>query len=154
MPAILREETNVFVTGIKGVELALVVLAGNADKEIGKVHACLRSGENEVAIELSNGRGIDLIGVELTAKFHGVVAVYLGEGISNLIRVVDLNQLVGCSAGGITVEIEVLNALPLGIERNNAGRAVGILEALRSQAYAKTADRLSKIGEVAHIAQV
>ena len=39
VPAILREETDVFVPGIEGIELALIVLAGHADQEVGEVDA-------------------------------------------------------------------------------------------------------------------
>ncbi len=42
VPAILREEANIFVARIEGVELALVVLAGHADEEVGKIDAGFR----------------------------------------------------------------------------------------------------------------
>src|SRR5271157_119389 len=38
-PTVLCKETHVFITGIEGIELALVVLAGHADKKICEVHA-------------------------------------------------------------------------------------------------------------------
>ncbi len=71
-----------------------------------------------------------------------------------MIGVVDLGELVGCGAGGVSVEVQILDALPLGVERDDAGRAVRILEALRHQAYATTAHRLAEIGVIAHIAEV
>ncbi len=145
VPAILREETDVFVPRVKGVELALVVLARHADQEIGEVDAGFRSGENEAAIELGDGVSIDLVGMELPAKLHRVIAQHLGNRIGDLIGVVDLNELVGRGAGGVSVEVEVLDALSLGIESNDAGGSVGILEALRGQAYAETAHGLTQV---------
>ena len=83
-----------------------------------------------------------------------MVAQHLRERVGHLVGVVDLNELVGRGAGGVSVEVEVLDALPLGIEGNDAGGSVRILEALRSQAYARTAHGLPQVGVVAHVAEV
>ena len=131
MPAILGEQANVFVSGKKGIELALVVLAGHAHQEVGEVDAGFLSRENETAIELGDRVGIDLVGMKLTAKLHGVIAQHLGKCIGDLIRIVDLNELIGRCASGVSVEVEVLDALAFGIESDDAGGAIGILEALR-----------------------
>ncbi len=111
MPAILREETDVFVARIEGIELALIVLAGHADQEVGKVDAGFRSGENKAAIELRDGAGIDLVGMELSPELHGVIAQHFRDRIRDLIGVVDLNELVGRGAGGVSIEVQVLNPL-------------------------------------------
>jgi hypothetical protein len=55
MPAILRERADIFVARVEGVELALVVLAGHADEEVGEVDAGFCSGEDEAAVELGDG---------------------------------------------------------------------------------------------------
>ncbi len=117
VPAILREEAGVFVAGVEGIELALVVLAGNADEEVGEVDAGFGAGEDKVAVELGDGVGVDLVGVKLAAEFEGVVAEHLGEGIGDLVGVVGLDELIGRGAGGVAVEVEVLDALAVGIER-------------------------------------
>ena len=135
VPAILREQSDIFVPRIEGVELALVVLAGHADQKVGKVDAGFLSGENEASIELSDGVGIDLVDMELSPELDRVVAQHLGEGVGDLIGIVGLDELVGCGAGREAVEVQVLDALSLGIESDNAGCAVGIRKALRNQAY-------------------
>jgi hypothetical protein len=55
VPAILREDADIFIARIEGIELALVVLAGHADEEVGEVDAGLLSGEDEAAVELRDG---------------------------------------------------------------------------------------------------
>ena len=92
--------------------------------------------------------------MELPAELHGVIAQDLRDRVRDLIGIVDLGELVGCGAGRVSVEVQVLYALPLGVERDDAGRAVRILEALRDQAYAETAYRLAEIGVIAHVAEV
>jgi len=52
------------------------------------------------------------------------------------------------------LKFKVLHALSLGIKSDNAGRAIRIRKALRNQAHIPPADRLTKIGEVAHKTEV
>ncbi len=79
VPAILREQADVFISRIKRVELALVVLARHANQEVGKIDAGFRSGENKAAVELRDGVGIDLVGMKLAAELDGVIAQHLRE---------------------------------------------------------------------------
>ena len=66
-PAILRVEAGIFVASIERLQLALVVLAGNAQQEIGEVDAGFASEEDEIAVQLGDGIGVHLIVVELAA---------------------------------------------------------------------------------------
>ena len=92
--------------------------------------------------------------MKLSTELHGVIAQDPGERVRHLIHIVHLNQLVGGCAGGVSIEVEVLHALSLGIESDDAGSAIGILEALRSQAYAKAPYRLTEIQGVGFKAAV
>ena len=83
-----------------------------------------------------------------------MIAEHFGNCISDLVRVVDLNELVGRGAGGVSIEVEVLDPFSLRIESHDAGCAIGILEALRREAYAETAHGLPQIRVVAHVAEV
>ena len=129
-------------------------MAGHAHQEVGKVDAGFCSRENKAAIELRDRAAIDLVGMELSPELHGVLAHHFRDRIRDLIGVVDLNELVGRGAGGVSIEVEVLDPFSLGIEGQYAGRAIGILEALRREAYAQTAHGLPQIRVVAHIAEV
>jgi len=99
----------------------LVVLVRNTDEEVGEINACLLSREDEAAVELGNGMCVDLIEMCFASKFEGVISEDLGESVGCLIGVVGLYQLVGGSARGIAVEVKILDALSLGIERHDAG---------------------------------
>ena len=154
MPAVLREDAHIFVAVIERVELALVVLAGHADQKVREVDAGLLAGEDEAAVELRDGSGIDLIGMELAAELHGVIAEHLREAVRCLIGVVDLDELICRGSGRIGIEVEIFDALPLGIESHDAVGSIRVHESLRSQADAKAADGLAEVGVVAHEAQV
>jgi hypothetical protein len=132
-PAILRERAYIFVARVIRVELALVVLAGRADEEVGEVDTGLGSREDKAAVELRNGMGIDLVGMKLRAELEGVIAEHLGECVGDLVGVVGLDELIGRGAGGVAVEVEVLDTLPVGVKRDDAGGAIRIGEALRSR---------------------
>ena len=130
VPTILREQSQILITRVEGVELALVVLAGHADKEVGEIDAGFLSGEDEASVKLSDRVGIHLVHMKLTAELDRVVAQHLGKGVGDLVRIVRLNELIGGRAGREAVEVEVLDALPFGVERHDAGSAVRVREAL------------------------
>ena len=92
--------------------------------------------------------------MELSAKLDRVIAQHFGNSVGDLIGIVDLNELVGRGAGGVSIEVEVLHALSLGIESDDAGTAIGIREALGDQANVRSTHGLAEIGVVTHVAQV
>ena len=77
MPAVLGKDAEVFISRIKRVQLALVVLARHANQEVGKVHASLLPGEDKIAVELRDRHGVDLIGMKFRPELHSVVAQHL-----------------------------------------------------------------------------
>src|ERR1035438_4334875 len=97
---------------------------------------------------------VDLVGMKLRAEFDGVIAKHFGKAVGYLVGVVGLDQLIGGSAGRIAVEIEVLNALPGGIKRNDAGASVCICETLRRKAHVAASHGLAEVCEIAQIAEV
>ena len=67
-PAILRVKPGIFIAAVEGLKLALVVLARNAQQEVREVDAGLAAEEDEVAVQLGDRIGVDLIVVELRAR--------------------------------------------------------------------------------------
>ena len=89
-PAILSIEACIFVSPVKRLKLALVVLAWDSQKKIRVVRARLRAKEQEAAIKLSNGIDVDLIVVELAAHLEGVRSDYFGKIVQPLKSIADL----------------------------------------------------------------
>jgi hypothetical protein len=154
LPAILREETDVFVPSVEGIELALVVLAGRADQEVSKIVPGFGSREDEVAIELRDGVGVHLVVVELAAKLHGVAAQHFRKGVRGLPGVVRLDELIGRGPNRVGVEVDVLDALAFGVQRLNAIGSVGVHESLRGEADVGAANGLAEVGGIAHEAHM
>ncbi len=153
-PAILCEEAYIFIACVEGIELALVVLAGDTDEEVGKVDAGFLPGEDEAAVELGDGVGVDLVGVKLSTELEGVAAENPGVGVRDLIGVVGLDELVGCCSGGVAVEVEVFDSFACRVEGDDAAGAVCVDESLGDEADAFSAYGLAEVGEVAGVADV
>ena len=92
----------------------MVVLAWNAKQEVREVDAGFAAEECEVAIQLGDRIGVDLIVVELSARSEGVSSHDFRKVIAPLKGVVDLLQLVGIGADREIVEIDALHALGFG----------------------------------------
>ena len=153
-PAILPVQAPVLIAAVEGLKLALVVLAGNSEQEIGEVGSGLAAGEQEIAVELRDRIGVDLVVVKFRSEFHGVAAHDFREIIEPLESVVDLLQFVGVCADGKGIEDDVFNSFALRIERHNAGSSRAGYESLRCQADAESADGFAEIVVIAHVAEV
>ena len=119
-PTVLRVEAKIFVASVKGLELALVVLAGSAEQEVDEIEPVSAPEEQKTAVELSDGVSIDLVVVEFPAGLDGVRADHFGKIVEPLEGVVDLPQLVGVGSDGVVVEDDVLQTLSLRRERHDA----------------------------------
>ena len=73
-PTVLSVEADVFVAAVKRLQLALVVLAGNSQQEIGEIGACLRAEEKKTAVELRDRVDVDLVEMEFAAHFDCVAS--------------------------------------------------------------------------------
>ena len=153
-PAILRVKADILIAAVESLQLALVVLAGNAQQEVREVDAGLAAEEYEIAVQLGDRIGIDLIVVELAAHLDGVSSDDFGEVVAPLKGVVDLLQLVGVGSDREVIEIDAFHSFGLGRQRNDAGRVRAHHEALGRQADADAAHRLAEIRGVAHEAEV
>ncbi len=78
-------------------------------------------------------------------NFSVVGSEHFGKSVGCLIGIVGLGQLVRRSARGITIEVKILDALALGIERHDARSAIGIGETLRDETDADATDGLTKV---------
>ncbi len=65
----MREKAGILIAAVESLQLALVVLARNAEQEVREVDAGFAAEENEVAIQLGDRIGIDLIVVKLGAHW-------------------------------------------------------------------------------------
>src|SRR5271156_4309977 len=93
-PTILRVKTHVLVAAVERLKLALIVLAGNSEQEVGEVQSRLRSEKQEAAIKLSGGIDVDLIVMEFAAYFDGMSSCDFGKVVEDLKSVVELLQLI------------------------------------------------------------
>ena len=140
-PAILRVQAGILVAAVERLKLALVVLARNAQQEVREVDAGLAAEEDEIAVQLGDRIGIDLIVVELAAHFDRVRSHDLGKTIAPLKGIVDLLQLVGVGPDGEVIEIDAFHALGFGRQRDDARRIRAHHESLRREAGADAANR-------------
>jgi len=86
----LREDADVFIPAVKGVELALVVLAGDAEEKIGEIRTGFAASEEEITVELRDGVGVDFVVMELDAEPQRVIVEDFGEVVEPLIGIIDL----------------------------------------------------------------
>ena len=151
---VLCKQSRVSISGIERIELALIVLAWNADQKIRKIISGLTPSKNEVAVELSNGLSIHLIKMQVTAKLHRMISSNSGDRLGQFVGVVCLFQFVRSRADRIAVEHDVLDALPSRIERHDTRRALRRDKALGGETDAGAAQGLAQIVVIANVAQV
>ena len=153
-PAILSEESNVFVADVEGTGVTLLVSTGDAKQKISKVGACLRALEDERTVVDRIGFDIDLIEMEAAAELEGMVANHAGEIVAPLKGIVDLPLSGDIDTDGEVVEGNVLNTFNARVEGNNAEGVRTLHKALRGQAWPDAAHRLADNIEIPHIAEV
>src|ERR1700722_2917794 len=71
-PAVLREQSDIFIPAIKRLQLALVVLARSAQKKIREVRSRLCPKKEKAAVKLRNGIDVHLIVVKLAPRLQRV----------------------------------------------------------------------------------
>src|SRR5580658_3508328 len=113
-PAILRIDAGILIAAVEGLQLTLVVLARNAEQEVREIDTGLAAEEEEIAVQLGDRIGIDLIVVKLATQRDGVGSHYFGKVVAPLEGVVHLLQLVGIGADREVVEIDAFHAFCFG----------------------------------------
>ena len=121
-PAILREKAGVFIAAVESLELALVVLARNAEQEIREIDARRAAEEDEIAVQLGDRIGVHLVVVKLRAHVDGVCSDNFRKIIAPLKCIIHLLQLVGVGPDREVIEIDAFHAFRFGRQRNDAWR--------------------------------
>ena len=75
---------------IQDLKAALRVTAGRAEQVVGNIVARFRAVETEAAVRRADVSLVDLVIAELSAEFHRVPAIDLGETIGEVPRIVRL----------------------------------------------------------------
>ena len=152
-PTVLRVKAEIFVASVKGLELALVVLGGSAEQEVGEIGSGLAAEKKEAAVELSNGMSVDLVVVKFAADLNGMSARDFGKVVEPLVSVVGLLQFIRVGSDGVVIEDDVLHALRLRRERHDAWSIGSDLETLRCQADTESALRTAQIVGIAQVTE-
>src|SRR5208282_5706003 len=119
-PAILPIQADIFIASVERLKLALVVLRGSAQQEIGEIQTRLAAEEKEVAVKLSNRKSIHLIVMEFSPNLDRVFSQHLREIVEPLKSIVHLLEFVRVGPNREAVEVNVLDALGLGRQRNDS----------------------------------
>src|SRR5271156_6084420 len=152
-PTILRVKTHVLVAAVERLKLALIVLAGNSEQEVGEVQSRLRSEKQEAAIKLSGGIDVDLIVMEFAAYFDGMSSCDFGKVVEDLKSVVELLQLICVGSEIKAVEADALHTFRFRRQRHDARSSGAHGETLRRQAYADPSHGFAQIICVAQITE-
>ena len=96
---------------------------------------------------------VDLVVVQLRADFDRVISHHLGKIIAEFEVVVNLVKPVGIGTDGEVIEEDILYALGLRRQRDNAQRSRSGHKALRGKADAQPACRLAQIVCVARVTE-
>src|SRR5208337_474702 len=143
LPAVLAKQSYVLVAQVKALGIALPIVAGHAQQKVGKVRSRLGSLELEGAVENGIWIDVDLIEMQSAAHLEAVLANQVGEAVGRLIGVVDLGLAGRIHAEGVVVERNVLDALNLRIQGNDAQRARAFDKPLRAQLGSHASHRLA-----------
>ena len=139
--------------GVVGLGIGLIVIAGDADEEIGKIRTGFRTGEEKRAVESGVRVDVDLLEAQLNAGFQRMRADHLGEIIGPAVGVVGLGQVGNGSPDHKRIENHVLHAFDRRSQRHDARSTRARHESLRGEARTYTARRLSHVIGVAHVAE-